>query len=165
MKDRVREAVFNLVGPAIEGTHAIDLFAGSGALGLEAISRGAERATLIERHFPTAELIRRNARSLGVEDQVRVLAADAFAWSRRELPAGEPPWTVFCSPPYDFYLERPDDMLRMIDRLRDAAPAGSLLVVESDLRFDVEQLPCPEAWDVRTYRQARVALLRMGPGV
>src|SRR6186713_2214397 len=61
MKDRVREAVFNLLGPQIKGTHAIDLFAGTGALGLEAVSRGASRATLIERHLPTAKLIEQNA--------------------------------------------------------------------------------------------------------
>src|SRR5437868_14777408 len=57
MKDRVREAVFNLLGPQIAGSHAIDLFAGTGALGLEAISRGASKATFIERHLPTAKLI------------------------------------------------------------------------------------------------------------
>src|SRR5438105_2010542 len=54
MKDRVREAVFNLLGPSVTGSHAIDLFAGTGALGLEALSRGAARATFIERHFPTS---------------------------------------------------------------------------------------------------------------
>src|SRR6185369_13778531 len=54
MKDRVREAVFNLLGPGVKGSHAIDLFAGTGALGLEAISRGAAQATLIERHLPTS---------------------------------------------------------------------------------------------------------------
>jgi 16S rRNA (guanine966-N2)-methyltransferase len=165
MKDRVREAVFNLVGPSIRGTHAIDLFAGSGALGLEAISRGAERATLIERHFPTAELIRRNVRSLGLEQQASVLAANAFLWVRHELPARAldrtTPWTVFCSPPYDFYVDRRDEMLQMIELLREGAPAGSLLVVESDLRFSVQQLACAQGWDERTYRQARVAVLQI----
>src|SRR3954453_4982920 len=58
MKDRVREAVFNLLGAPVEGSHAIDLFAGTGALGLEAISRGAVRATFIERHVPTAKIIK-----------------------------------------------------------------------------------------------------------
>src|SRR4051794_22495694 len=61
MKDRVREAVFNLLGKQIAGSHAIDLFAGTGALGLEALSRGAARATFIERHFLTAKLIEENA--------------------------------------------------------------------------------------------------------
>ena len=57
MKDRVREAVFNLVGPTVVGSYAIDLFAGTGVLGIEAVSRGAASATLIERHFPTARAI------------------------------------------------------------------------------------------------------------
>ena len=55
MKDRVREALFNLLGNAVEGKIAIDLFAGTGALGLEALSRGASRAVFIERHRPTAQ--------------------------------------------------------------------------------------------------------------
>src|ERR1041384_3149877 len=63
MKDRVREAVFNLVES--DGVYAIDLFAGTGALGLEAISRGASGALFIERHFPTARLVEQNAQQLG----------------------------------------------------------------------------------------------------
>ena len=66
MKDRVREALFNLVGPSVIGSHAIDLFAGTGALGLEALSRGAARATFIERHYPTADTIKENIASLDV---------------------------------------------------------------------------------------------------
>ena len=57
MKHRVREAMFNLVGPAVGGMHAVDLFAGTGALALEAISRGAAEATMVERHFPTVRCI------------------------------------------------------------------------------------------------------------
>ena len=159
MKDRVREAVFNLVGPAIKGKHGIDLFAGSGALGLESLSRGAAHATLIERHFPTADLIRENVRALGVEQRADVVAADAFLWARLDLPESTVPWVVFCSPPYDFYVDRGDDMVQLIERLRRSAPDGSRIVVESDLRFDTDLLPLAEAWDVRTYGQARVSLL------
>src|SRR5687767_11185885 len=64
MKDRVREAVFNLVGPDVKEKLAIDLFAGTGALGLEALSRGAAEAVLLERHFPTAAVIGQNAVTL-----------------------------------------------------------------------------------------------------
>src|SRR5215468_6014297 len=73
MKDRVREAVFNLLGPQVAGNHAIDLFAGTGALGLEAISRGAAKSTFIERHLPTSNLIKRNAAALGVAEQINVV--------------------------------------------------------------------------------------------
>jgi len=81
MKDRVREAVFNLLGESVRGTLAIDLFAGTGALGLEAISRGADRAIFIERHWPTAKLIEENAAAIGIRDRVEVVFGDAFTWS------------------------------------------------------------------------------------
>jgi 16S rRNA (guanine966-N2)-methyltransferase len=164
MKDRLREAVFNLVGPAVAGMHAIDLFAGTGALGLEAISRGAAGATLIERHLPTADLIKQNAAALGIAEQVEVLFADAFTWDRIHLPKRLPelalrPWLVFCSPPYDFYVERQADMLGLIERLIAAAPVDSRFVVEADDRLDFGTLPRAEAWDVREYLPAVVGLL------
>jgi 16S rRNA (guanine966-N2)-methyltransferase len=158
MKDRVREAVFNLLGTAVKGMHAIDLFAGSGALGLEALSRGAARATLIERHFPTAGLIRQNVRNLQVEDRALVVGADAFFWVRQDLPDRLLPWLVFCSPPYDFYVERQDDMLRLLNTLLEAAPPHSLLAVESDGRFDTDLLPSAVKWDVRHYSPAVVSV-------
>src|SRR5690554_2210869 len=82
MKDRLRETLFNLLGETVEGKHAIDLFAGTGALGIEAISRGAAAALLIERHRPTVELIKENVGRLGLENQATVLVADAFRWLR-----------------------------------------------------------------------------------
>jgi 16S rRNA (guanine966-N2)-methyltransferase len=159
MKDRVREAVFNLLGPRIVGKHAIDLFAGTGALGLEALSRGAATALFFERHFPTADLIRQNIASLQAEEACRVVPGDAFVWAPRELPGGDAPWTVFCSPPYDFYISRRDDMLQLIGKLHERSPAGSLFVVEADERFDFGQLPADGAWDVRSYPPAVVGIL------
>ncbi len=176
MKDRVREAVFNLVGPAVAGTHAIDLFAGTGALGLEAISRGAARGTFIEQHFPTAELIRRNAAELGVTKICTVAPANTFIWAKRFLgaggqaqpapltarnePAPEQRWLVFCSPPYAFYVDREPEMLELIVGLIDRAPPESVFVVEADERFDFGELPRNDAWDVRVYPPAHVGILR-----
>lgn len=161
MKDRVREAVFNLVGPTIADKHAIDLFAGTGALGLEAISRGAVRATLIERHFPTARLIERNAQALGIETLCSVAPANAFLWARRPTADRTTAWVVFCSPPYVFYDERAEEMLALIERVIDAAPPGSVLVVEADERWDFGRLPRADAWDVRAYPPAFVGVLRL----
>jgi 16S rRNA (guanine966-N2)-methyltransferase len=158
MKDRVREAVFNLIGPRIVGTHAIDLFAGTGALGLEAISRGAVRATLIERHLPTLELIKQNAAALGVAERACVVFGDAFHWSKSFVPAGDVPLVVFCSPPYEFYQSRSGAMLELIERFQTTAPPASALVVEADEHFDFQLLPQPQAWDVRTYPPAIVGL-------
>jgi 16S rRNA (guanine(966)-N(2))-methyltransferase RsmD len=158
MKDRVREAVFNLVGPRVVGRLAIDLFAGTGAIGLEALSRGASQAILLERHFPTAAIIRRNAATLGAADICSVLPADTFIWARRDLPPDEPAWLVFCSPPFEFYETRRDDMLRLLARLWEAAPAGSVFVVEADERFDFATLPQADLWDVRSYPPAVVGI-------
>jgi len=160
MKDRVRESVFNLLGPDIVGTHAIDLFAGTGALGLEAVSRGAARATLIERHLPTTRLIEQNVAALGVGGQVEVVFFDAFVWTERFQPAGNTPVTVFVSPPYDFYEARREDMSNLVARWVAVAPADSLLVIEADERFDFSTLPQADEWNVRQYPPAVIGIFQ-----
>jgi 16S rRNA (guanine966-N2)-methyltransferase len=160
MKDRLREAIFNLVGPGIRGTHAWDLFAGTGALALEALSRGSARATLIEQHYPTADIIRQNIAVLGVAEQAEVVPGNVFLWWPRHIASApvDKPWLVFCSPPYAFYVDRAEEMLSMIGGLIQAAPAASLFVVEADERFDFQTLPDPAAWDVRPYSAAVVGI-------
>ena len=161
MKDRVREAVFNLIGPSVRGLHAIDLFAGTGALGLEALSRGAATATFVERHFPTAATIQRNVAELGVADRATILPANVLLWSRRmpDLPSGL--WLVFCSPPWDLFVNERDAMLALLDALIDAAPPASQFVVEADERFDLRLLPRPDEWQIRAYPPAIVGILRL----
>jgi 16S rRNA (guanine(966)-N(2))-methyltransferase RsmD len=161
MKDRVREALFNLIGPSIRGSKAIDLFAGTGALGLEAISRGAASALFVERHFPTAGIIRQNVESLGVTDRATILPANVLLWSRRmpELPAG--PWLVFCSPPWDLFVDQADELLALLAALIDRAPPGSQFVAEADERFDFAKLPRADEWLVRPYLPAVVGILRL----
>lgn len=160
MKDRVREAVFNLVNTSAVGAHAIDLFAGTGALGIEALSRGAARATMIEQHFPTADQIRENLRLLGAEDRATVVGGDTFYWAKKALPTGAEPLLVFVSPPYEFYQSRQAEMLQLIGDLLERSPAGSTFVVEADERFDMRLLPQADQWQVRTYPPAVVALCR-----
>lgn len=160
MKDRVREAVFNLVGPSIRAKHALDLFAGTGALGLEAISRGALEATLIEQHAPTAAVIRKNVAELGIESICHVVTANVFFWARQRPELGPAPWIVFCSPPYDFYVDRTDEMLDLLGCLIERAPPESIAVVECDARFDPSTLSESDAWDVRSYPPAVVGVYR-----
>jgi 16S rRNA (guanine(966)-N(2))-methyltransferase RsmD len=162
MKDRLREALFNLIGPAARGKHAIDLFAGTGALGFEAISRGAADATFVERHFPTADVIRKNAADLGVEQLCTIMPANTLLWSKRlpDLPQGE--WLVFCSPPYDFYAEQKIEMLALLETLVGKAKAGSIFCVEADDRFDFARLPHAEEWKVRAYSPAVLGLWTKG---
>jgi len=105
--DRVREAVFNLVGP-VDGLHVLDLYAGSGAMGLEALSRGAESATFVEADRAAAETIVKNLEKLGLsgatvlrEEAARKVATDAAAGRRYDLVLIDPPtacFLAFCAP-------------------------------------------------------------------
>ncbi|MGD9633781.1 MAG: RsmD family RNA methyltransferase [Pirellulales bacterium] len=168
MKHRVREAIFNLISTESTGRHVIDLFSGTGALGLEALSRGAASATFIERHVPSAQIVEQNVAELGVADRVTLCVTSAFLWCKRDLdspqdgPPRDLPWLVFCSPPYSFFVERQEETLDLIQRVADAAPPGSTLVIESDERFDFELLAGGDLtkWDVREYPPARVGIWR-----
>ena len=160
MKDRVREAIFNLLGPGVKGLYVIDLFAGTGALGLEALSRGATGATFVEHHFPTADVIQQNIDSLNLTSQCRVVSANTFLWIRKPIELPATPWLVLCSPPFDCFVDRCDEMLGLIGHFFDRAPDGSRIVVESDERFDPNLLPDAERWDVRTYLPAVVGIYR-----
>ena len=189
MKDRVREAIFNLITTDAKGCHALDLFAGTGALGLEAISRGALSATFIEKHVPTSRVVAENISTLGLEDRTTLLTTSAFLWSKRDLPNADLglriselsgheksaprnpqsaiPWLVFCSPPYAFYVDRQDEMVQLVTDVLDCSPAGTIVMVEADERFDFELLPGNvrkekrgAGWDVRTYAPAVVGVWR-----
>ncbi|MDO5552995.1 MAG: RsmD family RNA methyltransferase [Planctomycetia bacterium] len=153
MKDRVREAIFNLIGTEVKEKVAIDLFAGTGALAFEALSRGAVAATLIEVHFPTARVIRDNIallreKDVTIPERIDLKTTDVFFWgknlpatsARGDGPRTDLPWIVFCSPPYDFYLNRTEEMLELLRSVKEVAPAGSLFIIEADDRFDFDLL-------------------------
>jgi 16S rRNA (guanine966-N2)-methyltransferase len=169
MKHRTREAIFNLISTECSGRHAIDLFAGTGALGLEALSRGAAHATLIEKHVPTARVIEENIRALGVEARATLIITSAFLWAKRDLPmanaTADRPWLVFCSPPYAFYHERQSEMLDLIHATQTHAPAGSIVIVEAEETVDFDMIlegsqSQLDDWDVRSYAPAIVGLWR-----
>jgi 16S rRNA (guanine966-N2)-methyltransferase len=76
--DRLRETLFNILSPRIAGAHLLDLFAGTGAIGIEALSRGAQDVVFVENHPPAARLIRENLTSLQIKSGATVLQLDAF---------------------------------------------------------------------------------------
>lgn len=164
MKDRTREAVFNLIGPFAKEAFVVDLFAGTGAMALEAMSRGSVGAILVERHMPTVKVIQENVAMLGIEEKVSVLQSDTFFWARRLTPETAPgpadvPWLVFCCPPYAMYRERLDDITTMLHHLRDLAPDGSRFLIEAEIPFDVTQF-WEADWRVREYAPAIVGYSR-----
>ncbi|MFM7245840.1 MAG: RsmD family RNA methyltransferase [Planctomycetaceae bacterium] len=169
MKDRVRESLFDLIGTAVRGTLAVDLFAGTGALGFEALSRGAARCVFAERHFPTADLIRRTARELGVDDRCEIRPGDVLLWPRRfPTLSTDAPWLVFVSPPWAMFAAtdpRHAELLALVTAVHGAAPPGSTIVVEADAGFDAAVLPDAAAWDTRAIPPAVLHLLHPTPGL
>ncbi|HVU49479.1 MAG TPA: 16S rRNA (guanine(966)-N(2))-methyltransferase RsmD [Polyangia bacterium] len=96
---KVREAIFNILGPPPEG-NVLDLYAGTGALGLEALSRGAASAVFVEREHAPLVALRRNIKELGLEGRATVVAADVRTGLRRLVGTGTLFSWVFLDPPY-----------------------------------------------------------------
>lgn len=138
--DRLRETLFNVLGALVEESLFVDLFAGTGAIGIEALSRGAREAIFIESHAAGARLIRQNLESLGIRGGAEVIEADAVRGlenlSARRLAAD----FVFLDPPY----ENGDDYVRVLDFLDAShliAPRGLVIAehrnsMELPERFD-----------------------------
>jgi 16S rRNA (guanine(966)-N(2))-methyltransferase RsmD len=122
--DRVREAVFSIL-VKVDGARVLDLYCGTGALGIEAISRGADSVVLVDTKPATA---RRNVEALGIEDRCTIVRADAVRYLKREGGLFD---LVFCDPPYKLADRLARELARLVpDRLAD----GGRLIVESDAR-------------------------------
>jgi 16S rRNA (guanine966-N2)-methyltransferase len=139
--DRVREAMFNALGSAglIDGALVADLFAGSGAIGIEALSRGAERCVFVERDRTALRALDENIANLDLSDRTRVLRSDAMS-AAATVDAD----IVFADPPYDF-VDWPD----LLARVR-----ADMVVAESGSAIDA-----PDGWTVtRSKRYGRTTL-------
>ena len=152
--DRVRETLFSMLASRLgsfDELRVADLFAGSGALGLEALSRGASCATFVESDPEALRALKRNAEKLGATDRVRILSGSAFA-----LPPSEPFDVIFADPPYG--LESGTEVVRAAIVADWLAPGG-WMSVETSRGDDVDpgQLRIDVARDVG---RARLTLLR-----
>ncbi|MGI8973584.1 MAG: 16S rRNA (guanine(966)-N(2))-methyltransferase RsmD [Gaiella sp.] len=154
--DRVREALFSIVGP-LEGAEALDLYAGSGALGLEALSRGAARCVFVELDGLACRVIQRNLEQLGLTG-AQVQRRDAQHVLRDEAAAGRTYDLILADPPYEQWAE-------LEPRLATVLPAvlatSGLLVVETAARVE-PRLPF-ELVKTRRYGSARLTVFRHTP--
>jgi 16S rRNA (guanine966-N2)-methyltransferase len=148
--DRLRETLFNVLAPNIAGSRFVDLFAGTGAIGIEALSRGAAEIVFIENHPPSVTLIRRNLESLGINTGATVLAVDALrglALLAARKNSGTPAFDcVFFDPPY----AAAEDYSRVLEFLgsADLLAPGGMVVAEHRRKFDLRE----EAGELRRFR-------------
>jgi 16S rRNA (guanine966-N2)-methyltransferase len=126
---KVREAIFNILGPVPEG-NVLDLYAGTGALGLEALSRGAPAAFFVEREHAPLVALRRNIKELGFEGRATVVAADVRGGLRRLEAAGTRFSWVFLDPPY---VKETEGVLAELSG-SDLLNPCSVIVLEHDRR-------------------------------
>src|SRR6056297_560073 len=142
--DRVREAIFNSLGSAglLDGALVADLFAGSGAIGIEALSRGAERCVFVERDRAALRAVDENLDTLGLDERSKVLSSDALS-----VAASIDADIVFADPPYDF-----DEWDELLGRV-----TADLVVAESG-----RAVGAPPGWQVtreKKYGRTRVTFL------
>ena len=159
--ERAREALFNILahgkfaasGPAYDGVRVLDAFAGTGAFGLEALSRGADEVVFIENGRAALATLRENIAALGEERRARIVAGDATAPPRAPAAAA----LAFLDPPYGKGLAAPAlAALAAAGWLED----GALCVVEMAARERIEPPPGFASLDERRYGAARIMLLR-----
>ena len=159
--DRLRETLFNVLSPKLPNSHFLDLFAGTGAIGIEALSRGAQDVLFVENHPPAAKLIRENLTSLKILRGATVLAMDAHAalekLQKRQLQQS-PSFAydfIFLDPPY----AAADEYLRIMNFL-SAAPfvsADTVVIAEHTRKFELpEEFPPLER--VRVLKQSDAVL-------
>ncbi len=146
----VREALFSILGNAVPGRPFWDVFAGTGVVGLEALSRGATAAWFVERDFRFAEEIDTHLKDFKLTDRGRVVRADVYRWVER-LPTITEPVTVFLSPPFGDYQSRASDLTDLLARLQEVLPVGSVVCLQGELGVTPEPLPEHERWDRRRY--------------
>jgi 16S rRNA (guanine966-N2)-methyltransferase len=142
--DRVRETLFNWLGQRLDGLKCLDLFAGSGALGFEAMSRGAARVVMVEREREVADALRANARELGGEG-IDIVQADALAFLANDKEKYD---VVFLDPPYASDLAQ-----RALERLGPRLEGGARVYVETSA-----PLAPGETW--RAVREDRAGAVR-----
>src|SRR5438128_9742800 len=109
----VKQAIFNMVGPNIEGAEVLDLFAGSGALGIEALSRGAAKVTFVDQQPRGLAILRQNLDALGFKERAHIVRGDVVRWLEATPEAVRAARFVFLDPPYDDVVL--DKALRALD--------------------------------------------------
>lgn len=156
--DKVKESMFNMLGPYFDGGRALDLYAGTGALGIEAVSRGMTAATLVDKAYPAIKVIKENVAPLPHPERFTVLKSPVDRALRTFGEAGDQFDLIMADPPYA--KQEVLDQLAMIRELHLLAPGGTVMY---ETGMDVvypESIPGYEQVRRQTYGVAQVLILR-----
>lgn len=146
----VREALFSILGNAIPDRLFVDIFAGTGVVGLEALSRGASATYFIERDVRLAGAIEKHLRAFALVKHARVYRTDAYRWIAAWQAPPEPV-NVFLSPPFADLHEHPDLLLQALARLQATVADDSVIVLQSEKGVPLEEHSEMLAWEQRAY--------------
>jgi 16S rRNA (guanine(966)-N(2))-methyltransferase RsmD len=137
MLDAQKEMLFNVLGEKAAARGVYDLFAGSGALGIESLSRGAETATFVERDRRVADCLRRNVEHCGFSGQAQVVLADAFRLDYARL--AHDAELVFVDPPFPLFARAPERLARVLDAIiaTERVPPGAVETPQFPPGFEV----------------------------
>lgn len=165
--DRVREALFSMLGDAVSGARVLDLFAGSGALGLEALSRGAESVVFVEQNRNAADIIRLNLQKARLTNAT-LRQSDVFRTLADLAKTGHTFDLVFADPPYAHHKDDPDlaTLVATSSHLQQIVPKNGSLVLES--LAGRGQLTFAAAWHLerqRDYGTTRITWLSHSPAL
>ena len=158
-KERIRESVFNIIAGNIDSqTRFLDLYAGSGAFGCEAISRGAGEAVFIDNNAECSNIINKNVRALGIQDKTKVICRDVFDKIPKFAEKNDKFDLIFADPPYKMDLAK--KTLIMINQY-DILSTSGLLIVEHHKREDIPENPgnvflCKQ----KTYKDIIISIYR-----
>jgi 16S rRNA (guanine(966)-N(2))-methyltransferase RsmD len=144
--DRVKQSLFDILAPRIEGATVYDCFAGTGSMGLECLSRGAHQAVFFEIDRSAGRLLKQNIDALKVADQSKIISTDIF-----RFPAALPKTDlIFLDPPYRFLTERPEALQKLAAALAAQLNPDGLVIFRHDAadRLDLSAL---SRQDERTY--------------
>lgn len=156
--DKVKQAMFNIVQHDIEGRQVLDLFGGSGQLGLEAGSRGAAAVTIVENDRKAQQIVAENIRNCKLEQVCRLVAGDAIGFLGRQKQESFD--LIFLDPPYGgALLNRALAEICRIDILRQ----GGIILCESAAEDQLDPLPAPYQVN-KTYRYGRICLTAISKG-
>lgn len=157
-QDRVRESLFSILQPEIGGSVFLDLFAGSGSVGLEALSRGAAHTTFVEGSRRHADVLVRNLQALRAESRAEVVVANAYRWISSYVGPG---FTVaFADPPYALGEERGYAQVLATLAVRNVVREDGLFIAEMTAVQRAEETPDWELLRDRTYGKTRICIWR-----